>query len=176
MVCNALFSQSINGIMEMNKMRTSDLHREWARVLDMCEGTGVSPAHCWKLMGCFRYHEPDFGVSTKNYEFAIAILEGKPVFVGDTVYWKDGTKIIVTDGTALLIQLTGDYSWQPPKKTFILNGVELPCPSENSGKACLRLNVDGSTYDVDFDSSQDAHIVLNELIKIFISVTSRKWE
>lgn len=41
-------------------MRISDLYREWARVLDMCEGTKVKPWECVKFeYGEFSYH-PEF--------------------------------------------------------------------------------------------------------------------
>ena len=32
------------------EMKKSDLYREWARVLDMCEGTKVNPGRCCASM------------------------------------------------------------------------------------------------------------------------------
>lgn len=52
-------------------MKTSDLHRERIRVIEMCKDTNVSPLNCCK------------------YGFAVAIIENTPVFVGDKLYLKD---------------------------------------------------------------------------------------
>lgn len=69
-------------------MKKSDLYREWARVMDMCEGTNAKPEYCWKLGGWYMGEIPDFGAPPKGYTFAVAILEDKPVFFGDKVYSK----------------------------------------------------------------------------------------
>jgi len=107
-------------------MKKSDLHREWARVLDMCEGTKVSHNDCWKWEGVIQHDEPCLTNKRMSaYQFAVSILEDKPVFVGDKVYSK-------FDGMELRVYPSGfdwdTVSWNPPKKTFMLNGDELPCP------------------------------------------------
>jgi len=51
------------------------------------------------------------------------------VFVGDVVYHKSGSKYIVSGAGIIDIVDWSEYTWQPPKKTFLLNGVELPCHS-----------------------------------------------
>jgi len=121
--------------------------REWARVLDMCEGTDVKPTTCWRYGGgrgidgrapTFTVgHVPSFGYD--SYNFAIAIVEGKPVFEGDTLHSPgDAFAVSGSDGANLYGQFMGGdvccfsiglCSWNPPKKkTFTLNGVDLPVP------------------------------------------------
>jgi len=130
MVCNALRKQSIIDIMEVIKMKKSDLHREWARVLDMCEGTKVDPRTCWKYNGKFIGFEPEFTDFPDRYEFMVAILEDKPVFVGDKVYANNCTLALTVDGISkqkgyVFVGNCTNYdisilSWNPPKKTFLL--------------------------------------------------------
>ena len=70
------------------KRSVADLHREWARILDMCEGSMAWPPDFVRCNGSseyplgqqppnFIYGEPD------DYEFAIARIGYEPVFVGD---------------------------------------------------------------------------------------------
>jgi hypothetical protein len=118
----------------------ADLFREYARVIDMCEGTEVYPAQCVKINGIPCVLTPTFENSENNYSFALAIVEGKPVFDGDELFsdlssQKDrhliaarlsGNRIMMTDGGIFCLS---DLSWNPPKrKTFMLNGEELPMP------------------------------------------------
>jgi hypothetical protein len=82
-------------------MTLSELYLEAARVAKMIEGTDLLINDVIKIYGIvyerervlFR-HEPE------AYEFALAIVEGKPVFKGDELYDGNGCKIIVerTDG------------------------------------------------------------------------------
>lgn len=67
-----------------------DLHVEYARVITMCEGTPVKPWRCVKYKGDLIFTEhPALLTSfdSRNYDFAVAIIEDTPVFVGDTVYY-----------------------------------------------------------------------------------------
>lgn len=126
-------------------MNTNDLYLEYARVIQMCKGTELE-YKTWRMAQwrnipngaskweCFTTH-PDFGRFDPQTEvrFAVAVLEGKPVWIGDKVfirnnkypevnwklfdYWKNDIAI-----------LSKDWKWTPPKRTFTLNGVELPCP------------------------------------------------
>jgi hypothetical protein len=127
----------------MNKIeKRSDLYREWARVLDMCEGTKVNSWKCVKWydkLGTFEPHLLNTS-DINTFKFAIAIVENKPVFVGDELYWihnggKHKIKSITDDGW-LVTDENGVFhfsgaSWNPPKpKTFNLNGVELPLPKQ----------------------------------------------
>lgn len=129
-------------------MNTNDLYLEYARVIKMCEGTELEdrPWACvrWRWVreeesGGWRYvlgHHPDLGNFEINQEvdFAVAVVEGRPVFVGDTIYGKDsGVMQIIQKDSAIIWKLTSEYyTWTPPhtppKRTFTLNGVDLPCP------------------------------------------------
>lgn len=106
-------------------------------------GTDVKPWECVRGVRptghygiCHSLFDSHHEFATINFdvEFAVAILEGKPVFVGDQIwiknnpypvnwklfdYWKDEMSI-----------LSQDWTWIPfaKKRTFVLNGVELPCP------------------------------------------------
>ena len=113
-------------------MKKSDLHREWARVIDMCEGTNVDPGDCLRIDGApchLRY--PLFGDNPDSYTFAVAILEGKPLFVGDEVYWKNGKDRFDWDRGEM-----DDYQESltrvDPKYTITLNGEKLPAPDNGS--------------------------------------------
>lgn len=63
----------------------ADLHREWARVLDMCEWTEAMPWDGWKYNGKRNNWLPIFHTPSEPtlYEFSIGIIEGKHVFRGD---------------------------------------------------------------------------------------------
>lgn len=76
-------------------MKRSDLFRRYADVIDMCEGTKVIPCECIKFDDESFTETPYFDSNYDLYTFAIAIVEDKPVFVGDVLYHKDGTQIIV---------------------------------------------------------------------------------
>lgn len=132
-----------------------ELNREyWGRVHDMCEGTNVKP---WE---CVRFNHPimnkprgfnghplfDQFSDEHTFEFAVAVLEDKPVFVGDILFDKcskkteklkvtgfDDDYLLINDGVAENIYWQTwreDATWTPPasKRTFTLNGVDLPCP------------------------------------------------
>jgi len=81
----------------MSTRKRSDLFREYARVIDMCEGTEVTAKQCVRIhqqghgdtfMAISEGYSPEFTDPPNNYTFAVAILEGKPVFMGDVVYDK----------------------------------------------------------------------------------------
>jgi len=124
-------------------MNTNDLYLEYARVIKMCEGTELEDTP-WRIIQwrnipngaskweCFTTH-PDFGRLDPQTEvrFAVAVLEGRPVFVGDTLWIKDGHGFTVEDDLHIDHRI---MSWTPPtpKRTFTLNGAELPCPGNTN--------------------------------------------
>ena len=146
-------------------MNQNDLCLKYAEIIKMCKGTALEskPWVCVKYDGEVMFRHPAFDVTPKYYEFAIAILEDKPVFVGDSLYHPSGAKWIVGDTD----DLTG-MSWQPPKpkRTFMLNGVELPCPLDwqesSNGDVAV---IDGQVFW--FKNKIDADLVRDTLSKIF---------
>jgi len=111
-------------------MKRSDLYREWARVQDMCEGSGTSSLLCVRRNGKCDFHEFTIGAfhdTDSEYSFAQAIVEGRPAFVGDVLFCEDDTTIVVrgVDKRGVLIAdcsngktgalYTIDFvSWNPP--------------------------------------------------------------
>lgn len=128
-------------------MSIAERYRECARVIDMCEGTEVHP---WK---CIKYMSNDWRMENRldldrqgDYDFAVAILEGKPVFVGDKFYSKkDGCAACITR-TILLPADMSHFTWnKPEKRTFALAGGVLPMPISNEQNA-PRMRVGGEFY------------------------------
>ena len=124
----------------------ADLHRELARVLDMCEGTSVNPDTCWKFDGIRKSVAPFLTAPPSLYSFAIAIVENKPVFIGDELYYTpDGDKVTITGissvktpyGVHLLYVMrnkcgvcsepVSSLSWNPPKPKTVLLEVSVEC-------------------------------------------------
>lgn len=143
-------------------MQQNDLYIKYARVIEMCKGTALesTPWLCVKYDGEVMFRHPAFDVTPKYYEFAIAILEDKPVFVGDTLYHKEtGKKYIVSSITVFKF-----LTWQPPKpkRTFMINGVELPCPVKDPTNHFIRLGI----CLFSFNTEEDADLVVRELTKI----------
>jgi len=159
-------------------MKKSDLYREWARVLDMCEGTGVRPTVCVKYIGKIDGAYPYFNGNECDYEFALGILEGRPVFVGDEFFEGGGNKCSIKEDMHLyvydcLVQHIDNvewrkFSWTKPqtKKTFLLNVVELPCPLKNDGKSnnvCSFVIGNSCFY---FDGTDEYKKLVNGICKI----------
>ncbi len=154
-------------------MKKSDLYREWARVLDMCECTNVSPDVCWKYDGEIANGKPALNTAPERHQFAVAILEDKPVFVGDKVYANNCTSPLIVGGISkqkgyIFVGNCINYdisilSWNPPKKTFLLNGVELPCPDGNKGGYQISL-LSGRHYFSDFHDAQKVANAFDKLL------------
>ena len=140
----------------------------WGRVHDMCDaynkqhGTNIKPQQCVKNYGDvwnIPTKHPVF--DDRGYDLAVAIIEDTPVFVGGKIYSKrTGQGITLTEGFLSAI----DYTLTPPKKkrTFDLNGKQLPCPSEDYDESALELL--GEHYY--FDSIEDRNEVAREIIKL----------
>ena len=149
-----------------NYMKKSDFYREWARVLDMCEGTGILTKNAWKFEGRFIGSDtPVFIDGHDGYEFLIAILEGTPVFLNDELWHIDGHKISIGNihkgniNPAIL-------SWKEPKKTFMLNGVELPAATRSGGLNILEISDTHIRNFFYFDTKQDRSKVMEAIIKM----------
>ncbi|SET40246.1 hypothetical protein SAMN05216326_12513 [Nitrosomonas marina] len=131
-----------------------ELNREyWGRVHDMCEGTKVKPRECvrWKPLPndkSFDYH-PDFSEYVEDalddIEFAVTVLEDRPVFVGDSLYCTETGQAIdwgilaeIADNFHLV---ASRWTWhKKQKRTFLLNGEELPCPVEKKTEFAFLFN------------------------------------
>jgi hypothetical protein len=147
-------------------MKKSDLYSELARVIDMCEGTGVDPKFCWKYEGVNINGMPYFDSELEQYEFALGIVEGKPVFEGDRI-WSKRAKMFVLAHKELIIN-DDCFSWQEQNRTFNLNGVELPCPENQNAEEGYMLGIfhDGSLSWYLFKSYTNRYKVAQQLIKI----------
>ena len=154
-------------------MNQNDLYIKYARIIKMCKGTALesTPWLCVKYDGEVMFRHPAFDVTPKYYEFAIAILEDKPVFVGDTLYDRTGDAFKVTEDCVAIGRMITICSWQPPKpkRTFMLNGVELPCPSKKPTDHFFRLGMCA----FGFNTKEDVDCVLHELTKILIDAQNK---
>jgi hypothetical protein len=110
-------------------------------------GTDVKPWECVKCDGDFNRH-PEFTALPEAYAFALTILyddkrkEHRPVFVGDKIYCVTGNGQPWTVSSIAAIAKPGawdKWSWNPPtpKRTFMLNDVEVPCPVNSEDGTCL---------------------------------------
>lgn len=150
-------------------MDQNDLYIEYARVIGMCKGTAFEdkPWVCVKWDGEVFDEHPAFDAEPELYQFAIAILEDKPVFPGDILYLKSSGLEYVADKYTTASAVSG-MTWQPPKpkRTFMLNGVELPCPVDwkesSNGDVAV---IDGEIFW--FKNKMDADLVRDTLSKIF---------
>lgn len=147
-------------------MKRSDLFREYARVIDMCEGTEVHTFSCIRLGGhAYRRFDSDevdpvFECRPEDYDFALAIVEGKPVFKGDEVYLKDGRKY---DWNGVWMgQIVHHLTWTKPR-TFTLNGEVLPCPR---AKEDINWSFGVGSRAFHFDSMEKRDQVLNAILKM----------
>lgn len=180
-----------------------ELNREyWGRIHDMCAGTNVKPWKCvqYKVEGKWYSYtcNPVFEDLEKNEKirFAVAILEDKVVFVGDVIYRKkDGFKVRVDglsgcskhgfwvnldfDNKSALWTYKGlseQFTWHPPKpkRTFTLNGVELPCPVPIN-KSCPglpQIDISGSFFY--YSNIDDFRKVTGALIDLFTEARDKE--
>lgn len=163
--------------MRIKKMTTKtqrDLNLEyWGRIHDMCDaynhehGTSIKPQQCVKLNGKLWKYEQHLMFDGIKYDLAVAIIEGKPVFVGDKIYTKrTGQEITITEGFLSAI----DYTTTPPKpqRTFELNGRQLPCPIK--GDTYL-LDVLGEYYY--FESREDRNKVAKAINDLLVNARDK---
>lgn len=158
---------------------SNELYLKYAEVIKMCECTKLenTPWVCVKWRGSpFVVGHPKFINPLEEYEFALAIVEDKPVFFGDNVfvkdnkypyvnwenfeYWKNQVKV-----------LSKAWTWQEPKKKFKLEGYEFPCPNEVSEfwslKSLNRIFIIDNNNIFLFDTEEEAKLVKDTLIRIF---------
>lgn len=69
----------------------SDLLRKQADMMDMVEGTELDWWDCVKFKGeMLNEIELKSWDNPQDYEFAVILVEGKPVFIGDILYDENG--------------------------------------------------------------------------------------
>ena len=165
-------------------MTYEELNMEyWGRVVPMVRdynarhNTGLKPADCIRYFDSgepvYRSHFVFDDPNPDAYKFAVAILEGKPVFIGDTVCHKQsGIERIISAGD-LVDDFEDNFTWkQPkPKRTFTLNGVELPCPMCHSVMA-HPLDISGRVFY--FKSPQDRNYVFNAILNVLIEARNKQ--
>ena len=139
----------------------------WGIIVPMAEAAGINPWECVRHVNEDKFTDhPKFEGKPWNYIFALTVLEGKPVFVGDSIYYKeDGSNHIVGEGGILV---DGRWTWTPPtkKRTFILGDKELPCPvyqSDNIVKIIIDTEKECVTSYFGFETHEDAQ-------KVYLSV------
>ena len=149
----------------------------WGRVYNMCDaynkqhGTNTQPQQCVKHGGYIWDSKVHPVFDGTKYDLAVAIIEDTPVFVGDKIYTKrTGQGITVTEGFLSAI----DYTLTPPKKkrTFDLNGKQLPCPSNNEFCDTYMLDIIGVNYY--FESMEDRNIVARELLNLIADARDKE--
>ncbi len=92
-------------------MNIETFYKNLATVLILCHDTDIDPYDCVKDWGIPLSRLGRKYRQAGNYTFARAIIEGKPVFVGDTLYWRTNRgPVIVTD----TMNLESEFlSWTP---------------------------------------------------------------
>lgn len=132
----------------------SDLYEQMARVLRMCKEAGFDrPWECVKVDGRTKDQECNFCYNVGSYEFAIAIVEGRPVFRDSELFNAKGNRLLVTSPKifknyegkdSLYTYMNGwpddaptpiaELYWNPPKpKTIEINGVKVKAPLSVEG-------------------------------------------
>jgi hypothetical protein len=116
---------------QKTKRTYSELLRLAAETWDMCQLYGIDFNRCVKLDGIKfgRAIKVAFDDVPDKYEFAIGIVERKPVFEGDLLYTKEHNNSVYAKKEMHFYDKF--YTWEknkPVKKTFSLNGVYLPSP------------------------------------------------
>lgn len=144
----------------------------WGRVHDMCDaynkqhGTNIKPQQCVKLNGnLWNLDEhPVLTEEPSSYSLAVAIIEDMPVFVGDKIYYKlDGSMHTVGNNMPVIVAYNWTLKAPKPKRTFELNGNQLPCPSYESNN--YRIYLLGE-YFCCFDSIDDRNKVAKALMNL----------
>lgn len=120
---------------DTKKLSRTDCFREYARVIEMCEGTLVDSKTCIRLDGeSSSCTSLSFMNTAITYTFAIRIHEGTPVFEGDLLY---GTTEDILGREYEAKPYWNNSTWaglswgKPVKKTCLLNGTELPLADGN---------------------------------------------
>lgn len=129
----------------MKKVTRSDIFKEFARIEELREETDLQLTDLFKYTGEYTPFESFSRINMlgdlKEYTFALALVEGKPVFVGDKLWSdyfgkyvtirgiKEATKEFNIDIDGSNFVLINNCFWNKPKSiTFELNGKTLSLP------------------------------------------------
>lgn len=151
-----------------NTVKRSDLFRQYARVIDMCEGTNVNVLDCIKFNGVpwmelnRSTNDPEFSRDPSCYGFAIAILEGKPLFVGNTVYHATDGKMIISEYGPPVREFIDQITWNKPERKIKIASVKLPRPLDDESPH--QVGVCGTSYY--FRSIDDSREFMNGVIEL----------
>ena len=145
----------------------------WGVIVPMAEAAGIYPWLCvTAFKGDIFDDHPLFNCDPGCYTFALTVLEKRPLFKDDSVYWKEDGKLFIWERGEI-----SDYSkcltWTPPtpkvtpkKRTFMLNGKELNSPV-NKGKGDYLTRVAGNEfYFTNYDDRNALDNILYELLTI----------
>lgn len=141
----------------------------WGRVYDMCDAYNKQHGTNIKTQDCVKNRGDVWNIPTKhpvfddrNYDLALAIIEDTPVFVGDKIYHKEQQHCVPIKDGVFYDPLYWTLTSPKKKRTFDLNGQQLPCPGEDYDESVLELL--GEHYY--FDSIEDRNEVAREIIKL----------
>lgn len=144
----------------------------WGVIVPMAEAAGIDPWKCVRIYGAQSAQHPSFTARSDHYTFALTVLEGKPVFVGDKLYCKNGGDPYVMSNNFGPHTDWYNATWTPPtkKRTFILGDKELPCPG-NGASAAVQISWSINEMNCNnrvfyFNSSEEASLVGNTIDSI----------
>ena len=112
----------------LDKMKDYELLEKQAAMMRMAEKYGI---HQWQKLVQF-YNGAKWEQTTltsllnmkdQKYRYAICVVEGKPVFEGDTLYMPNGSVVTAGDlllGDELFSALITCGSWNPPKPKTVM--------------------------------------------------------
>lgn len=86
--------------------------------IKMQGAAGVRVPVC-KYGKCIEPFENKLFNNLSDYEFPISVVEGKPVFDGDVLYWRSGAKTIVSELWGKSVDWH-ELSWNPPKPKTVM--------------------------------------------------------
>jgi hypothetical protein len=146
----------------MSENKKSDLIKKYLASLMICEDAGIDTMYAVKFDG---RHDISLYLSatTEHYDFCIAVVEDKPVFVGDALYLC-GIKVDATAARFALVSSAGDWSWNSPKpRMMTIGSVEFVAPSREPTDTHNYLWTYNGTgrYFVDQERAKFVNIALN---------------
>jgi hypothetical protein len=100
-------------------MTLAKLYEEAARVAKLIENTPIKMLSCIKHNGRVCTYYPQFNSDPSEYEFCLAIVEGKPVFKGDHLWFPQYPSCQYVSGCWKYSNFIG-ASWNAPKPKTVM--------------------------------------------------------